>query len=362
VPATYLPGPGTLLCQGDRWLLLDRPPEPGLVARLWQPLPHLPVAELADLAAGPAGSCTVVDLGTGEREVRGRGLLATSAGDGVRLGLGIDAEEPWLPVTGGVVAAAAVHLTGVRLPETPPVIDGVPDSLRRGPHAPPTIPGGIAVRVDTAERAPSLPPVGRRLGWVSAAGTRRGGGDGRLGDTLPDPWADALGDTVPYEPDEGPAQTTVLAVECPGGHPTAPGQPVCRVCGSAVAPSEPVRITRPPLGRLVLPDGRWVMLDRGVVLGRQPSPQPGGEARPHLVTLPAEQTQLSRRHLEIELDGWTVVARDLDSLGGTALRQAGRAGVRMRPREAYVLERGHALVLSDDYVIRFVVELTGDPS
>ena len=82
---------------------------------------------------------------------------------------------------------------------------------------------------------------------------------------------------------------------------------------------------RPTLGGLRLPTGEVVPLDRGVVLGRKPAPLEDSTDWPHLVHLPSDHTFVSRMHLHIELDGWNVLARDLDSRGGTMLTMPGRA-------------------------------------
>ena len=114
-------------------------------------------------------------------------------------------------------------------------------------------------------------------------------------------------------------------------------------------------MARPRLGALTLPTGEVVPLDRGVALGRKPHAVPGGEPYPHLVHLPAESTYLSRMHLQVELDGWLVLARDLGSQGGTRLHVPGREPEQLRPHEAYVLEHGHTLDLADVYPVTFEV-------
>jgi hypothetical protein len=127
------------------------------------------------------------------------------------------------------------------------------------------------------------------------------------------------------------------------------------VCHQKVAPQEPRRVPRPPLGGLRLPTGEVVPLDRGVVLGRKPAPLEGTSDWPHLVHLPADHTFVSRMHLHIELDGWQVLAHDLDSRGGTMLAMPGRDPVRMRAGEAYVLEPGTTLDLAEVYEVRYEV-------
>ena len=112
---------------------------------------------------------------------------------------------------------------------------------------------------------------------------------------------------------------------------------------------------RPRLGTLHLPDGERVPLDRGIVIGRQPAPVPGGAEWPHLVRLPPEATYVSRSHLSIELDGWLVMATDLGSRGGTTLRAAGRTPERIRGHEPYVWEPGEVLDLADSFEIVYEV-------
>jgi hypothetical protein len=152
-----------------------------------------------------------------------------------------------------------------------------------------------------------------------------------------------------------PTGESVLAVSCPAGHVTAAYAPECRICHMPVPPQDPQRLPRPRLGVLSLPTGEVVPLDRGVVLGRRPRAVPGGEPYPHLVHLPSESTYLSRMHLQIELDGWLVLARDLGSQGGTRLHVPGREPERLRAHEAYVLEHGHMLDLADVYPVTFEV-------
>ena len=147
--------------------------------------------------------------------------------------------------------------------------------------------------------------------------------------------------------------STVLAVSCPLGHLTPPASPSCRVCHQRVAPQEPRRVQRPPLGGLRLPTGEVVPLDRAVILGRKPAPAEGSTDWPHLVHLPSSHSFVSRRHLQLELDGWDVVARDLDSRGGTTITPPGRDPLRMRPGDAYVLEPGTMLDLAEVYAVRF---------
>lgn len=146
---------------------------------------------------------------------------------------------------------------------------------------------------------------------------------------------------------------TVLTVYCPLGHPSSPALPDCRLCHQRIAPQEPRTAPRPALGGLRLPTGEVVPLDRGVVIGRKPTPVPGSSDWPHLVHLPSDHSFVSRMHLQIELHGWDVIARDLGSRGGTTLTYPGRPPMPMRGGEAYVLSPGTVVDLAAVYAVRF---------
>ena len=148
---------------------------------------------------------------------------------------------------------------------------------------------------------------------------------------------------------------TVMATYCPQGHVNPPYAPNCRVCQAAIARQDPQRAPRPLLGRLRLPTGETVPFDRGVVIGRKPVPVNPHAPLPHLVAVPQEASFVSRMHLQIELDGWLVICRDLGSRGGTTLTMPGRAPERLRAMEPHVLEPGCRVSLSDQYDVAYEV-------
>jgi len=354
-PARYLPGGGTLLGRGDRWLLLARPLDATLVHRLWPLLDD--ATGLDELAAtarrlGSGAACAAVDAATGEQAVDGP-ATSVAVGDGLLLTLdpalgATRASEVSLPLVGGAVGAVALRLDVVRRRRL--LIDGVPDAiLRSAPGAPPTEPRGVPLAAAVAAASGHTAPVaGDRPG---AAGGLTVGGATRVRQQ-PD-------GVHPLQQSTG---EMVLAARCVHGHLTDPDQPTCRTCGDAVPAQTPLRVPRPPLGRLVLPDGQQVLLDRSVVLGRRPEAIPGGETWPHLVELPADRTHLSRQHLLVELDGWRVLARDLGSRSGTVLHTPAGGAQRMHAHQAYVVGPGSVLSLADDFAVRVVVELPGDPA
>jgi hypothetical protein len=149
----------------------------------------------------------------------------------------------------------------------------------------------------------------------------------------------------------------VPAVLCPAGHPSPPHAGTCRSCGREIPVQQPFQTARPPLGVLRLATGDVVTLDRGVLLGRSPKVRadvPAAE-RPHLVKVPSPENDISRNHLEVVLEGWHVLVRDLGSTNGTTVALPGQAPVRLRPGDQQVIEPGTILSLADEVSLTFEV-------
>ncbi|MEP6798448.1 MAG: FHA domain-containing protein, partial [Lapillicoccus sp.] len=152
----------------------------------------------------------------------------------------------------------------------------------------------------------------------------------------------------------GSSRPSVMAVRCPAGHLNPPEAARCRQCAQEVAPQEPFPAPRPPLGVLRLPSGDVVTLDRGIVLGRAPrtSLDVPVASRPHVVRVASPQKDVSRTHLEVVLDGWQVLVRDLETTNGTLVTLPGEAPTPLLPDEPRVIAPGTRISLADE------VELT----
>ncbi|MFI7225165.1 protein kinase [Nonomuraea angiospora] len=162
-------------------------------------------------------------------------------------------------------------------------------------------------------------PEGRSLGLPDTPGS------------VPHPPAEAsgshpsevpAGDDAPRTPDP----EWVYGVDCKNGHFNDPRVPYCAVCGIALVQRTlvPFKGPRPPLGVLVLDDGRTLLLDGAYLIGRDPERAPevvAGEARPVKVTSP--DGSISRRHLRVRLDAWDVNLIDLGSVNGTEIQPPG---------------------------------------
>lgn len=149
--------------------------------------------------------------------------------------------------------------------------------------------------------------------------------------------------------EEPPAPGTVLATTCAAGHPNPPQRVQCGVCGAPVTgPAR--RVPRPSLGTIRLPSGEPVALTAPLVIGRNPRPdRASGTDEARLVAVP--HGHVSSSHLEIQLDGWSVLALDLRSRNGTFLRRRGAPPVRLGDRpellvEGDVLDLGHGVQLT----------------
>ncbi len=150
---------------------------------------------------------------------------------------------------------------------------------------------------------------------------------------------------------------TVLAVLCPAGHSSPPHSGACRLCGREIPPQQPFQTARPPLGLLRLASGDVVQLDRGVLLGRSPkvNAELSAADRPHLVRVASAQNDISRNHVEIVLEGWHVLIRDLGSTNGTTVALPGQHPVRLRPSDQQVIEPGTVITLADEVSLTYEV-------
>ena len=150
-------------------------------------------------------------------------------------------------------------------------------------------------------------------------------------------------------PSEGPKVRSVL---CAGGHVQRIGAPVCGVCGRDIAPGTEQLRPRPEFAVAVVPGGERVPLGRGAVFGRRPrSSRMQGVKVPHLVTLESPGEDVSRSHLEIRLEDWSVLAIDLGSTNGTMLLREGREPMRLRAGVATIVEFGDRLDLGGEVQI-----------
>ncbi|MFZ1412823.1 MAG: FHA domain-containing protein, partial [Micropruina sp.] len=122
------------------------------------------------------------------------------------------------------------------------------------------------------------------------------------------------------------------------------------------APPSPLRI--PGSARqhpqLLVPGRAPLRLDRSAIVGVRPSlsrVQVG--SAPHLVSVESPSGEISRSHVELRLEGFTVLAVDLNSTNGTMLIRVGKDPVRLQPGEPSMVVAGDQLDLGDGVVLGF---------
>lgn len=145
----------------------------------------------------------------------------------------------------------------------------------------------------------------------------------------------------------------IMAVECGQGHANAPQARGCRVCGSPVQ-GQPRLMRRPVLGVLRPTQGDAVEVDRTVLIGRSPTAsRVAANDIPKLLTVPSPSHDISRTHLQVTVDGWDLVATDLNSTNGTALvRPETNARELLPAGEPVRVYPGCVLALGDGIEIR----------
>ena len=103
--------------------------------------------------------------------------------------------------------------------------------------------------------------------------------------------------------------------------------------------------------------GDSILLDRGVVMGRSPSSDRyDTPERPHLVKLSSPQHDISRTHLSIRLEGWSVILVDLGSTNGTVVTQPGKSSERLSPEVEVRIEPGALVNLANEVTFRYDAE------
>lgn len=355
------------------------------------------------------GPVSVVDLETGDTVARGDGiqtwtevgldsvrqvLVETEAGPGTRLELPLvvgavhassvrlDANEAARVSSPQAYAAAPPPAYAPEEPEDgPPTHDDpvendptVPaDELPPAPPAPELLPG--------PSTEPLEDPFADEDGWAAPegvpgpddesgpeqwAGEPWGGPDAVPARALsPDSAAEMENANTqlmvppphasPAEPDPESQHSMIMAVVCQHGHASAQNATTCRICGSPITPQGPQLLPRPVLAVLRSSNGSATEVDRAVLIGRAPSGQRSNARTPKLMTVPSPGHDISRTHLEVAPEGWSVVVTDLHSTNGTILvrpdteRQPLPAGESVPVQLGSVVELGDGITVLIDF-------------
>ncbi|MFE5409652.1 FHA domain-containing protein [Microbacterium sp. NPDC056569] len=172
-----------------------------------------------------------------------------------------------------------------------------------------------------------------------AVRSEREGEEAALAAAPPPPAGDHDGATISL------AQARALR-EAAGGAGGAASVPI----DSVLAPLAPPRPPAP--GRIRVSTGQVLPLDRTVVIGRRPrSTRVSGTDLPHLVAVDSPQQDISRSHVELRVEGESIVATDLRTTNGTTLLRQGAEPVRLHPGEGTVVVPGDVLDLGDGITV-----------
>ena len=149
---------------------------------------------------------------------------------------------------------------------------------------------------------------------------------------------------------------TLLSVECPEGHPNPPHATSCRVCEREVGEQTPVKIPQPVLATLVVEGLEPMAVHGRILVGRSPKPrgQIDASGPPRMLVVPSTSNDVSRTHLELRAEGWSLLVTDLGSANGTTVKSQGRATARLRPGESQLVDIGAVISLADEIDLRLV--------
>ena len=145
----------------------------------------------------------------------------------------------------------------------------------------------------------------------------------------------------------------VRAKRCPSGHLSSDYAVHCRVCEVPLPEQDAAMLAMPVLGLLRLSNGDTITLDRDVVMGREPS---GDRRGAYLLQVGGEtDTEISRTHVEVRLNGWDVLVRDLGSTNGTTISRPGCPPEKLAAHIEQFLSPGTRVTLGDQVFFTFEV-------
>jgi hypothetical protein len=236
---------------------------------------------------------------------------------------------------------------------------------------PPAPPAGTPIRPVEVVRESVVQPVPRRLGKgiiddVAWADETPAAPTAHRAPAAPAPRAEMaqpihaaadLDSTIRKPITVGSVSTgpKVSAVVCDNGHYNPLIASSCRVCAGPIRLQDSVVIDRPSLGVIRLSTGEPIRLDRGVILGRAPGTPDGNQRNQPSYVMVADK-DISRRHVEVRLDGWSVFVDDLHSSNGTVVTMPGRAPEPLASGGSRELVPGTVVHLSDTFSFVFETE------
>ncbi|WP_318244196.1 FHA domain-containing protein [Oerskovia rustica] len=203
---------------------------------------------------------------------------------------------------------------------------------------------GAATAVPAPPAPLGLPGAAAPLGVVPVPAVGAAEGPAPVG-------SPAAGPT--FAPPAPPGSQQILARTCVDGHANPPSRENCGSCAHVLV-GDAHLVTRPSLGRFTLSNGQVVELDRPVVLGRRPrTTRAQSNDLPRLVAVPSPEQDISRSHVEIQLEGWHVLVCDLNTTNGTTLLRPGQPPRRLHPGEPTMVVSHDVVDVGDGVTFTF---------
>lgn len=248
--------------------------------------------------------------------------------------VGSGAADEWSDLQAGATRGDGLAAGGTTIEPLPapaaateaPAAPEEPDTLVPAPSETPAAPPpqAPAPPVSTAERVPTpaaAPEPTPAADFVAVSLAEPVAEEEAPRAPLPVATPDEVIPPPPAPEEEAePEAPIVQGVVCKRGHFNDPNSPFCATCGISMVQQTHNLVDgpRPPLGVLVLDDGSTYVVDRDLVIGREPAHDPAvqtGEVRG--VELPDPERSISRVHARIHLEGWDVLVVDAGSANGT---------------------------------------------
>ncbi|QGG93633.1 FHA domain-containing protein [Actinomarinicola tropica] len=258
------------------------------------------------------------------------------------------------PPPGGIDFSGLLERTGHgQAPPAPTAPPPPPPGPAASPPPPTPPPPPDAPPPPAAPPPPVAPPPPAE----PAPGTGLGEHDGRT-ITIADLRQMQDAPATAPSPDAPPAAAArtgeIRAVRCPRGHAGPPTSITCRTCGLPIEDTTVVAVPRPVVARLVFDSGLIVDVDRPQLIGRRPTAPPDVAEIPNLVTVPSPDSDISRVHTAVRLEGWDVLVEDVGSTNGTEVRLPGQEATRLREHEPVLVVPGTEVTIAG--VVRFRID------
>ena len=347
-PAHILEGAGVVIRTGDLIAVVASADHP-LTDQLRAGLDGDPITQLSDVCNADAPDFAALIIGTGDARVFVRGGATVEVDDETyghddafeffdrRVLFGPDTQlvlrlanagepAPWSRLIDGTVPGAGAALATVTSAATASSVSSA-DAESSSPPEPPTPPHPVASLAAPPAPGRAEPSNPDRVVSFLAPST-----DARVDPTPADVPADA-------QPEHGHdlVRDMVRGIRCQRDHLVHPDARICPLCGDnmqnrSIVVNADGQIgelgPRPPLGVLILPDGRSYQLNRTTVIGRKPDQDPAVQSGT-ADALAINEANISRVHARVVLDEWAVTFEDLDSANGCAVSAAGGAPIRV---------------------------------